>query len=133
MCRRSVLSVLIVATVCLLAARANAGGLEYAGQGARSLGRGGASTARADDPMVLAHNPAGLAELRGTQLLLDLNLALMDACVDPSGYYGYGAYAGGSPSRLPDPDTGETVPLPLGAQTSPSGMTLPASPEAKAY
>jgi long-subunit fatty acid transport protein len=114
-------------------ARASAGGLEYAGQGARALGRGGAMAARADDPMVLAHNPAGLAELRGTQLLFDLNLALMDACVDPSGYYGYGAYGGGQPSQLPDPDSGEPAPLPLGPDTSVPGMTQPAAPAAKAY
>ena len=125
--------IVIVIAGALTAGHASAGGLEYAGQGARALGRGGAMAARADDPMVLAHNPAGLAELRGTQLLLDMNLALMDACVDPAGYYGYGAYAGGSPSRLPDPETGETVELPLGPDTSNPAMTQPAVAAAKAY
>lgn len=92
----------------------HAGGIEYTGQGTQSLGRGGAVTARAQDPMVIAHNPAGLAELRGNQMLLDLNFALMDACVDPVGYYGWGVYTGGAPSRLPDPRTGEYESVPLG-------------------
>jgi long-chain fatty acid transport protein len=86
---------LIAVVLALGAARAHAGGLEYTGQGAQSLARGGAVAARADDPMVLAHNPAGLAELRGSQFLLNINLALFDACVDPAGYYGWGAYLGG--------------------------------------
>lgn len=72
--------------------------------------------ARASDPMALAHNPAGLAELRGNQMLLDLNIATMSACVDPAGYYGWGAYRGGTPSRLPDPQRGGTpLDIPLGA------------------
>lgn len=102
-------------TCCILssATRAAAGGLEYAGQGAQSLARGGAVTARAEDPMVLAHNPAGLAELRGTQLMLNLNLALFDACVDPAGFYGWGVYLGGKRSRFVDPITGEEETLAL--------------------
>jgi hypothetical protein len=93
---------------------AHAGGLEYAGQGSHSLARGGAVTARAADPMTLAHNPAGLAELRGNQMLLDLNIATLNACVDPIGFYGWGSYLGGSPSRLPDPETGEYEQIQLG-------------------
>jgi hypothetical protein len=92
----------------------NAGGLEYTGAGAQALGRGGAVTARADDPMVLSYNPAGLAELRGNQLLLDINIAAMNACVDPIGYYGWGAYGGGGASRLTVAKTGESQDLALG-------------------
>src|SRR5262245_54762828 len=78
---------------------ARAGGLEYTGgQGTQSLARGGAVVARADDPMVLARNPAGLAELRGTQFLLNANLAFLDACYTPAGYYGWGVYNGGKAS-----------------------------------
>jgi len=91
-----------------------AGGIEYAGAGTQALGRAGAVAARADDPMVLMYNPAGLAELRGSQLLLGANLALMRACVDPIGYYGWGAYGGGKPSRFVDAKTGETLTLQLG-------------------
>lgn len=92
----------------------SAGGLEYTAGGSQALGRGGAVTARADDPMVLSYNPAGLAELRGNQMMFDANLALMDACVTPYGFYGWGAYGGGKPSRLTDPETGETLLLNLG-------------------
>lgn len=94
----------LVASLCVIATAAHAGGLEYAGQGVQSLARGGAVAARASDPMVLAHNPAGLADLRGSQLLVDFNIARMSACVDPYGYYGWGAYLGGRPSQLPDPN-----------------------------
>jgi hypothetical protein len=104
----------VILLISALAGRAAAGGLEYAGAGSQALGRGGAVTARAEDPMVLANNPAGLAELRGNQLMFDLNLALMRACVDPIGYYGWGAYGGGSASRLPDPAGGQPLVLNLG-------------------
>lgn len=65
--------------------------------------------------MVLGYNPAGLAELRGTQLLLNANLAIMTACVDPIGYYGWGVYGGGQPSRLTDIETGQSLTLDLGS------------------
>ncbi len=64
--------------------------------------------------MVLANNPAGLAELRGAQFLANFNLALLDACVEPIGFYGWGAYRGGVPSELQDPETGETLELNIG-------------------
>src|SRR5215510_15177565 len=83
---------------------ARAGGIDYAGAGTQALARGGAVAARADDPMVLMHNPAGLVELRGSQMLISANLALMDACVDPIGYYGWSVYGGGKPSRFTDQD-----------------------------
>lgn len=105
---------LIATLLCVIASVAHAGGLEYTGQGVQSLARGGAVAARASDPMVLAHNPAGLAELRGSQLLVDFNMATMTACVDPYGYYGWGAYLGGRPSWLPDPrDNNQHQAIPL--------------------
>lgn len=104
---------------------AAAGGLEYTAAGATALGRGGAVAARADDPMVLSYNPAGLAELRGSQLLFDVNIAQMNACVDPIGYYGWGAYGGGNPVHIPDAATGTHTDIPLG--------TPPASAAATAY
>ena len=117
-------SAAVTGALLFVPARASAGGLEYTGQGAQSLARGGAVAAKAEDPMVLAHNPAGLAELRGSQFLFNLNLAMMDACVDPAGYYGWGAYNGGNRSELPDPETGQPVPLQLGAIDSSSGMPV---------
>jgi long-subunit fatty acid transport protein len=107
---------------------ARAGGVEYAGAGTQALGRGGAVAARADDPMVLMYNPAGLVELRGTQLMLNANLALMNACVDPIGYYGWSVYNGGMASRFVDPaNPNNTLELGLGRQT-PAG-----SPEQAYY
>jgi len=111
--RDKILAGALFACSLLAASAARAGGLEYTGQGAQSLGRGGAVAARADDPMVLAHNPAGLAELRGSQFLLNLNVALFDACVQPSGFYGWGTYLGGKESRIPDPDGGPAAQIPL--------------------
>jgi hypothetical protein len=81
---------------------ARAGGVEYVGAGTQAVGRGGAVAARADDPMVLMYNPAGLVELQGSQLLFNANLNLMSACVDPIGYYGWSAYGGGRPTRFVD-------------------------------
>jgi hypothetical protein len=92
---------------------AHAGGLEYQGAGAQALGRGGAVAARATDPMVIAYNPAGLAELRGSQFLLNMNLAVFDACVDPAGYYGWGVYLGGQNSILRDRASGQSRTLHL--------------------
>jgi hypothetical protein len=109
---RRVLCLVAVAWLLVPAFRVSAGGLEYAGAGATALGRGGATAALAEDPMVLSNNPAGLAELRGNQILLDINYALMKACVDPLGYYGWGAYGGGTPSRLSG--YGKTLDLNLG-------------------
>lgn len=105
---------LLATCVALWPAAASAGGLEYAGAGTLGLGRAGATGARADDPLVLMNNPAGLAELQGHQLLLSLNLADMRMCVKPAGYYGWGAYRGGQPFELRDPDTGEVTRYNLG-------------------
>jgi long-subunit fatty acid transport protein len=110
-------SVLVtVGTVVLLGVpgRVAAGGLEYTGAGTQAVARGGAVTARAEDPMVLSYNPAGLAELRGNQVMIGGNLALMKACVDPIGYYGWGAYGGGHPTQFVDTKTNERLLLNLG-------------------
>lgn len=108
---------LCVAAATMVANRASAGGIEYTGAGAQANGRGGAVTAKANDPMVLLYNPAGLAELRGSQISINANLALMDACMEPTGYYGWGAYGGGKPAKLTDPNTGEVLNLNLGNPT----------------
>jgi len=112
-------SLIVAAIVLTPLQRAAAGGLEFVGAGSQAMGRGGAVTARADDPMVLSYNPAGLAELRGNQLLINANLTLFNACVDPIGYYGWGAYRGGSPSRFTDPATGATTTVNLGTANDP--------------
>ncbi len=112
--RCSIAFLLIALGIAMVPSLALAGGLEYTAAGAQALGRGGAVAARADDPMVLAYNPAGLAELRGTQLLFNFNVAMMDACIDPIGYYGWNTYGTAETTEFTDPDTGETVLLDLG-------------------
>jgi hypothetical protein len=81
-------------TLLLVAAsfpgRASAGGTEFPGGGARSLGRGGAALARADDPALMTRNPALLADLWDDQALLGASLLLVDSCFRPSGGYGAG-------------------------------------------
>ena len=66
---------------------AHAGGFEYSAAGTRALGRGGAFMARADDPLALRYNPAGLAFLPGYQLELGSHLAFYDSCILRSGGY----------------------------------------------
>jgi long-chain fatty acid transport protein len=73
--------------IAFAASSAQAGGLEYNGAGTRAAGRGGAFSARADDPMALQLNPALLADLGGTQVMLNLNVALYNSCVQRPGTY----------------------------------------------
>ena len=68
--------------VCAWPNRASAGGLFYAGSGTKALGRGAALHVGADNGLALLYNPAKLADLPGTQVLTDFNLAIMNACAD---------------------------------------------------
>ena len=116
-----------------LASIAHAGGLEYAGGGTTALGRGGANAARADSPMVLQKNPAGLAELRGNQLMVNLDFTRMNACVTPIGYYGWGAsYFNQGSVQLTDPRTGQSQVINLQGDSSgiaePSGTAYYSDP-----
>lgn len=86
---------------------AHAGGLELLPGGSRSLMRGGAVVARAEDPMVLMHNPAGLTALHGDRVMLNIDLTLQSMCFDPYGYYGWGVYSGDR-SEFGDPLAVET-------------------------
>ena len=76
--------------------------MEYVGQGTRALGRGGAFAARADDPMALTYNPAALAQLEGTQLMLNVSNAFYDACVTREGTYGDQVVPDGTTDRFGD-------------------------------
>ena len=61
--------------LCLcLPASTWAGGFTYPDQGAAALSRGGAFTARADDPSAIVYNPGALARLKGTHILLSGNV-----------------------------------------------------------
>ncbi len=70
------------ATVAALGvcASASAGGYEFPGDGTRAIGRGGAFSARADDPMAVVVNPAALAALPGTQLMVSGHLLFAKGC-----------------------------------------------------
>jgi long-chain fatty acid transport protein len=61
----------VALAIALSSAPVLADGGYYSGPlGARGAGRGGAFVARADDPTAISINPAGLADLRGTRLLI---------------------------------------------------------------
>lgn len=65
---------LTLAVATLLSARAFAGGYEFPDNGTEALGRGTAFTAKADSPLAMQYNVAGLARQRGTRIELDMNL-----------------------------------------------------------
>lgn len=58
----------------LLSTSAWAGGFSLGENGTEALGRGGAFAAKADSPLALEYNVAGLAQTRGTRMLFDNNL-----------------------------------------------------------
>ncbi len=77
---------------------AQAGGMDLPENGTWSLARGGANVAAVADPSALALNPAGLASVKGFQLLFDNNLWRPNLCFTRAGTYpgdpGPGTYAG---------------------------------------
>lgn len=98
----------LAATVLALApvlapSTAHAGGFEFSGAGTRSLGRGGAYAARADDALALLYNPAMLADLPDSQIHLSLGMGFLDACVQRSGNYGDSLVATGSSTIFDSP------------------------------
>jgi long-subunit fatty acid transport protein len=55
---------------------ARAGGFDYPDHGTTALARGATFVARADDPTALLYNPAGVARLQGTHVLINGNLLI---------------------------------------------------------
>jgi hypothetical protein len=92
----------VTAALVVLPRFAVAAGLELLPGGNQSVARGGAIAARAEDPMVIANDPAGLGLLSGHQILLDIITPLQHMCVDPYGYYGWGAYGPKGSSEFGD-------------------------------
>ena len=78
---------LLIVAIAAWPARALASGFEIPDNGTEALGRGGAFTAKADDGTALEYNVAGLAQQRGTRLLLDANLWLSSYSFQRSGTY----------------------------------------------
>ncbi len=70
--------------LCLTSPRSNAGagGLFLPGRGARPLGRAGPFVAGADDGGALYYNPAGLADIDGVSLLLDVGMVFQGVDFD---------------------------------------------------
>lgn len=100
------IALIALALVSLVPASASAGGFEFTAAGTRQLGRGGAWAARADDPMALSYNPAMLADLPDSQVLLNVHLAFWDACVQRTGSYGDG-FSGTGDENIFDSPTGD--------------------------
>lgn len=69
---------------------AHAGGYEFPGDGTRAIGRGGAFSAKADDPMAVVVNPAALASLPGIQVMGSMHLLIAKDCFDRSGSWDAG-------------------------------------------
>ena len=83
-------TVLAGATLVLIAAShssARAGGSYVGDPGGQAAQRAGAFVARADDASALWHNPAGLARLDGSQLVLALNLVAFEQRYARAGAY----------------------------------------------
>ncbi len=93
----------------------HAEGSTFNAGGTRALARGGAVTARAEDPLVLNFNPAGLAAVENRVALLSLDVPFYTACVEPTGYYGWGVY---DPGVSEFGDSGQVA-------ADPSGNALP--------
>ena len=90
MTRRHLVASPARALVACLPRIAQAGGTEFPADGTRGLGRGGARAARADDPTIMTRNPAALALLWDDQATFGAHLLLADACMQPTGAYGWG-------------------------------------------
>jgi long-subunit fatty acid transport protein len=85
----ALLTVASVLASTALPQSAHAGGPEFPAGGTRSLGRGGAGFARADDPSLMFRNPALLADLWDDQAMLGAHFVLADSCMQATGAYGW--------------------------------------------
>jgi long-chain fatty acid transport protein len=90
--RRLALAVSSASFVLGIAGAASANGFEIPENGTEVMGRAGAWTAKADSPLALQHNPAGLAGQRGG-LLVNSNFTFQSMCFQRAGNY---APTGGS-------------------------------------
>ncbi len=78
----------------LLPRAGHAGGFEFGANGTEALGRGGAFTAKADSPLALEYNVAGLGQMRGTRMLFDSNLIFSNYTFARAGGDAMGPYQG---------------------------------------
>jgi long-subunit fatty acid transport protein len=119
---RLVLSVVLLAVPRL----AEAGGLEMPDLGTEALGRGAAFTAKADDPTAIHYNVAGLAQQRGTRLLVNANVSQSSLRFQRDGVYTDDLANPATPwggRRYPKVDNeGKPLMLPFLAATSDLGL-----------
>lgn len=95
-----------LATLCVVGAGpAFGGGLEFPDSGTAATARGGAFTAKADDPTALIHNPGALHLLRGTHLLLNHTLIWSFATFQRSA----SSFADPTVNPSPYPNTGDPL------------------------
>jgi hypothetical protein len=96
-----VLSLALPLVLLAVPAPAMAGGFEIPATGTRAAGRGGAFTARADDPTATWYNPANLANLDSVMVTADVHLPWWQSCYQRFGTYG--GFLGDDPT-LTNPD-----------------------------
>jgi len=84
----AVVSLIIVLVGCSFFETADAAFFDMPGIGCRALGTGGAMTALADDPVTaLFYNPAGLADIPGTEVMAGSTVAYFPVKYEsPTGY-----------------------------------------------
>jgi long-chain fatty acid transport protein len=80
-------STALLLVLAALARTAWGGGYEYPDNGTEQLARGGAFTAKADDATAVEYNVAGLAQQRGTNMLIDVNLTFLTQEFQRAGSY----------------------------------------------
>ena len=81
--------------ITAVALPAGANGLEIPENGTEVMGRGGAWTARADNPLAAALNPAGLAG-QGTAVVVNANITYQKMCFERAGNYQAGGNLAGT-------------------------------------
>lgn len=84
---RALLLLTCVSAGSCTASTARAGGLEMPDLGTEALGRGAAFVAKADDPTAVYYNVAGLAQQRGTRLLVNANASQSSLRFERAGTY----------------------------------------------
>lgn len=89
---RTALAVATLGSLSLLSIPARAGGFALGENGTEALGRGGAFVAKADSPLALEYNVAGLAQARGTRVLFDNHLFFSQYRFARAGSDGSGPY-----------------------------------------
>jgi len=69
-------------------------GFEIYPQGAKAVGMAGAFTAQADDPTAIFYNPAGITQLKGTQVSLGVSVIRPEMTFESHGNPAMGSYPG---------------------------------------